>query len=738
MSQTEEDVIVLNVSTDTSGKTIVVKEQTAKNVIVVSPEAASIPAGPQGPQGPQGPPGADGAQGPPGVDGQDGADGTSVTILGALDSPDDLPSSGSNGDGYIINGDLYVWDGTQWNNVGAIQGPQGPQGEPGDTGPQGEIGPAGPQGPKGDTGPQGEIGPAGADGPKGDTGPQGEIGPAGADGPKGDTGDQGPQGIEGPQGPTGNTGDSAYLSWLALGNDGTPEDFINSLKGETGDQGPQGETGPQGEPGETETLDSDIVVFVPNANGQYIFGKYQHGERISFDDPSGNSLNKTAIDIIRDALTQLGTIAQPSITLGPSSVGFNSQAVSGTATITTSVTNVNQSQGSGIIFRLYRRIGTGAYTLIDTSQPQVNSTTASYTFTDSYSFDFPNLTDTPVSSWIYWYVTAEDDQTSQVTQSTTKSYTPSYQTPRIVKVNNNNNGDDGIDIKRVKNAEGSGEGDLDRQIYNGESYIRFEVQRMTDDVQPTKYAVIDNDGNLIGSVGDIPTITNSDNKSSTIQIFKDEGDVAIGDSFTYSVKIWDERRTYNGDYTVTGTEICDVQNEKYDVNGVPVRMVFCSKEIDETASNAEFQDMYNGEYTNSGVQKYTEYITSTGDLLPQNTEQLNLLMQVPQTQQLGDFVYIFVPSYYFSDGSGGYQDLTGGGNLNQDLIQDYYGSAQVQRIEIPPEPNTDYWQLAEAEDLQVQFGTASNKIPFHIFRIKSSLSLITLRGTYYLIRNIEA
>ena len=693
MSQTEEDVIVLNVSTDTSGKTIVVKEQTAKNVIVVSPEAASIPAGPQGPQGPQGPPGADGAQGPPGVDGQDGADGTSVTILGALDSPDDLPSSGSNGDGYIINGDLYVWDGTQWNNVGAIQGPQGPQGEPGDTGPQGEIGPAGP------------------------------------DGPKGDTGDQGPQGIEGPQGPTGNTGDSAYLSWLALGNDGTPEDFINSLKGETG---------PQGEPGETETLDSDIVVFVPNANGQYIFGKYQHGERISFDDPSGNSLNKTAIDIIRDALTQLGTIAQPSITLGPSSVGFNSQAVSGTATITTSVTNVNQSQGSGIIFRLYRRIGTGAYTLIDTSQPQVNSTTASYTFTDSYSFDFPNLTDTPVSSWIYWYVTAEDDQTSQVTQSTTKSYTPSYQTPRIVKVNNNNNGDDGIDIKRVKNAEGSGEGDLDRQIYNGESYIRFEVQRMTDDVQPTKYAVIDNDGNLIGSVGDIPTITNSDNKSSTIQIFKDEGDVAIGDSFTYSVKIWDERRTYNGDYTVTGTEICDVQSEKYDVNGVPVRMVFCSKNIDETASNAEFQDMYNGEYTNNGVQKYTEYITSTGDLLPQNTEQLNLLMQVPQTQQLGDFVYIFVPSYYFSDGSGGYQDLTGGGNLNQDLIQDYYGSAQVQRIEIPPEPNTDYWQLAEAEDLQVQFGTASNKIPFHIFRIKSSLSLITLRGTYYLIRNIEA
>jgi len=36
MSQTEEDVIVLNVSTDTSGKTVVVKDQSAQNIITVS------------------------------------------------------------------------------------------------------------------------------------------------------------------------------------------------------------------------------------------------------------------------------------------------------------------------------------------------------------------------------------------------------------------------------------------------------------------------------------------------------------------------------------------------------------------------------------------------------------------------------------------------------------------------------------------------------------------------------
>jgi hypothetical protein len=38
--------------------------------------------------------------------------------------------------------------------------------------------------------------------------------------------------------------------WLALGNEGTEQDFIDSL---TGPAGPQGEQGPQGVPGETGT-----------------------------------------------------------------------------------------------------------------------------------------------------------------------------------------------------------------------------------------------------------------------------------------------------------------------------------------------------------------------------------------------------------------------------------------------------------------------------------------------------
>ena len=69
--------------------------------------------GPQGPVGPQGPAG------------------TGVTILGSFDSPSELPPTGSNGDAYLVQGDLYVWAGTEWDNVGTIQGPEGPPGDDG-------------------------------------------------------------------------------------------------------------------------------------------------------------------------------------------------------------------------------------------------------------------------------------------------------------------------------------------------------------------------------------------------------------------------------------------------------------------------------------------------------------------------------------------------------------------------------------------------------------------------------
>jgi hypothetical protein len=66
----------------------------------------------------------------------------------------DLPTTGNDpGDCYVVDGNLYAWDGTQFVNVGQVQGPTGPTGPTGDRGSDSNIvGPAGPTGPTGATG----------------------------------------------------------------------------------------------------------------------------------------------------------------------------------------------------------------------------------------------------------------------------------------------------------------------------------------------------------------------------------------------------------------------------------------------------------------------------------------------------------------------------------------------------------------------------------------------------------
>ena len=105
--------------------------------------------------------------------GPTGPQGTAITIKGSVSTVANLPSSGNAvNDAYVVDsdGDLYVWDGSSWNNVGKVVGP---------TGPQGVIGPTGPQGNPGPTGADSDVpGPTGPTGPS-VTGPTGPVGPTG-------------------------------------------------------------------------------------------------------------------------------------------------------------------------------------------------------------------------------------------------------------------------------------------------------------------------------------------------------------------------------------------------------------------------------------------------------------------------------------------------------------------------------------------------------------------------------
>jgi hypothetical protein len=103
--------------------------------------------GPTGPSdGPTGPIGPTGPQGSTGPIGPTGAQGTDIHFAGSVATVGNLPATGNSvNDAYIVDadGNLYVWNGTSFDDAGQIVGPQGPSGPAGDTGPQGPTGPSG-------------------------------------------------------------------------------------------------------------------------------------------------------------------------------------------------------------------------------------------------------------------------------------------------------------------------------------------------------------------------------------------------------------------------------------------------------------------------------------------------------------------------------------------------------------------------------------------------------------------
>jgi hypothetical protein len=223
---------------------------------------------------------------------QGGGSGGGINIIDNLNSTNDLPSTGNAGDGYIINGDLFVWNQTtnSWDNVGNIQGPAGANGANGQnalikttTEPAGANCATG--GVKLESGldantngtlEAGEINPAltryvcnGIVGATGTTGPQGAIGLTGAQGAAGTNGANGANGTNGQNSLVKTTTESAGANCttggvkLEYGLDANANGVLdageinvtltkyvcNGATGATGLQGPAGATGPAGPQG---------------------------------------------------------------------------------------------------------------------------------------------------------------------------------------------------------------------------------------------------------------------------------------------------------------------------------------------------------------------------------------------------------------------------------------------------------------------------------------------------------
>jgi hypothetical protein len=349
------------------------------------------------------------------------------------------------------NGNLWVYDGTLWNNVGQIVGPPGStgatglqgtpgatglgiQGNQGATGAAGNIGATGATGlvgPEGATGLQGATGPGGARGATGSTGPIGEPGATGSTGATGPQGNPGATGSTGASGPAGNTGSTGATG--ATGPQGNP-----GASGATGSTGPQGNPGATGSTGATGPIGATGATGpiggtgatgatgpiggtgatgpagptgpIGATGGQFVFttdltasfgttksfGKYLNGDIIP-------ASGRTPSEVIQMALVEP---LAPTISLTRTSgiPVFNQSAINNVLSFSYTIRSLNATVQTATLE--WRRTSTDSWTLLSPST--VSSGTFTHTLTDPLPFSgATNTAGTDVKSFEYRYTVTD-------------------------------------------------------------------------------------------------------------------------------------------------------------------------------------------------------------------------------------------------------------------------------------------------------------------------------------------
>lgn len=569
----------------------------------------------------------------------------------------------------------------------------------------------------------GAPGPAGDDGAKGATGP---TGPAGATGAAGERGPTGAAGATGPTGSEGPAGNSAYEVWLAQpGNSGNEQAYLDSLKGATGPTGAVGATGPTGP---TETLQDDITVYVPDATGQYIFGKLKHNDVIGATDANGN---KSALDIIKEVLLELGAISISSFTAVPSGIGYSSSAESASVTFTCNCPNVNSSQSSTISYSFQKSIGdeNGTYTEF-ASKDNVSGDSATGVETISFTA-FPDS-----DEFVYVKCVVTEDTTGQVVTSEPVAFEPTYSKPRIIFTGNTSSG---ILLDR-RDLGGQSESDTNRQVHNGRSHVEFRIQKNTALIDLDELHIIGPDGNNISGYPVDISAQNSGTTgtSSNYNVAVDDGDVALDDSNTYTVKIYDEENPSSAPATTA-----DSQSATYTVNRLPVKMVASSTALTHTATDAQFQGIFDTQSANDsrGSSTDTRYVaeTTNNSAGSDSTDDLVVDLECDGTFSAGKFIYIFIPAHYFgySGGSGG-ESIVGLGNTNIDVVDSSNNSYVLKNSDGTGgfTGNADMLVLSYDANIYVsEFGT-SNTTEMIVLRLASVMGQSN-NGLVFTIDNTE-
>ena len=462
-------------------------------------------------------------------------------------------------------------------------------------------------------------------------------------------------------------------------------------------------------------------MYLPDGGN---FGKFSHTDTIGATDSEGN---KSALDIIKEALIELGNIPTPSLVGNPSAIGYNSSSTSTSVTLTSTCTNVNSSQGSTLTHRFEKSTNSGSsYTEVETDTGvSGNSTTA--TTTVSFSA-FPD------GEKVWFRVKVTESQTGQIKYSNIVKYEPTYSAPKIIFTNSTSQG---ILLDR-RDIGGQGEDANSRQIHNGRSHVEFRIQKNTAGVDLDELDIIGPNGSSIsGYPVDISALkANTTGNSSNYNVAVDDGNVGLDVSKTYTVRIYDEVSP-----STTPASPADEQDDSYTCNRLPVKMTASSTALTHTATNQQFQTVFDVQSNSAarGSSSDTRYVaeTTVNSAGSDNKDDLVVSLECDTTFTSGKYIYIFIPAHYFgySGGTGG-ETIVGLGNANIDLTDSDNNSYVLKNSDgTGYSGNADFFVLTYDADISIsEFGSATTEMI--VLRLINSMGASN-NGLEFTITNTE-